>query len=423
MAAIQVVAAPRTPDWVIDDYLKFNPPADVGCPLCNEKWLQRALCEDQQAASLLPPKLPGGPILLGAHARAECAYQDWKWAVDDLWEDERHRFQTAARQCHLDKETARQLQEANCRQRLLDKRAAYECQKAVRCQRLLDKETARCQRLLNEESACCLMVERAALAQQMAAAQTIFLWLCRRRLHVRLARQTLRQQQCKAALARLRYEQECCLHAAMADERQQQAAATQEKALADEADEQRCQEEAAHAAALVDTGLAKERCCHEMATIAAMVAEKAIAQLAAMLAEMASTAEQRHHEAPRRRKRWPMTPTNNVKRPCRRKRWWTRPKSDAGPPRGTKRWPTRLTSDIATSRRNVLRLWRQKRLPRASTTRTRTMLHGNLRHMLHPSLLALTPSWPKSEPWMMVSATGMHSVTRSLPRRTTKPQL
>jgi hypothetical protein len=60
--------------------------------------------------------------------------------------------------------------------------------------------------------------------------------------------------------------------------------------LADEVDEQRCQEEAAHAAALADMALAKERRCHEMATTAAMVAEKAIAQLAATLAETASTA-------------------------------------------------------------------------------------------------------------------------------------
>ncbi len=88
----------------------------------------------------------------------------------------------------------------------------------------------------------------------------------------------------------------------MADKRQRQAAGTREKALADEADEQRCQEEAAHAAALVDMVLAKERRCHEMAKIAVMVAEKAIAQLAAMLAEMASTAEQCCHEAATREK-------------------------------------------------------------------------------------------------------------------------
>ncbi len=110
-------------------------------------------------------------------------------------------------------------------------------------------------------------------------------------------------------------------------------------------------------------------------------------------------------------------------RPHMRKRWQTRPTSDAGPPRRTKRWPTRLTSDVTTSRPNALRLRRQKRLPRISTTRTMTMLRGNLRHMPHPSSLVLTPSWPKSEPWMMVLETGLHLVTRSTPRRTTKPQL
>ncbi len=41
---------------------------------------------------------------------------------------------------------------------------------------------------------------------------------------------------------------------------------------------------------------------HEMATTTAMVAEKAIAQLAATLAEMASTAEQGCHEAATREK-------------------------------------------------------------------------------------------------------------------------
>jgi len=155
---------PRAPDWVIDDYLKFNPPADVGRPLCNKDWLQRALCEDQQAASLLPPEVPREPILHGACAHAEHAYRDWKWAVDDLWDDECHHLQTAARQRHLDEETARQRQEANRRQQLLDERAAYERQEAVRRQRLLDEETARCQLLLNEEAACHFMAKRAALA-------------------------------------------------------------------------------------------------------------------------------------------------------------------------------------------------------------------------------------------------------------------
>ncbi len=86
------------------------------------------------------------------------------------------------------------------------------------------------------------MAERAALARQMVAAQTIFLWLCRRRLHVRLARRTLRRQQRKAALAHLQYEQDCCSRAALAEEQRQQAAAVQAKALADKADERRWQD-------------------------------------------------------------------------------------------------------------------------------------------------------------------------------------
>ncbi len=105
---------PRAPDWVFGDFQKFNPPADVGPPFCNKERLQQALREDQQAASLLLLKLPGGPILLGARARAERAYQDWKWAVEALWEDERHRLQlqTAACQRHIDKQAAHKQKEA-----------------------------------------------------------------------------------------------------------------------------------------------------------------------------------------------------------------------------------------------------------------------------------------------------------------------
>jgi hypothetical protein len=180
--------------------------------------------KDQQATSLLPPKLPGGPILLGACTCAERAYQDWKWAVNKLWEHKHHRLQTAARQrlldehathecqeaarqeaaraapCLLDKCAANQRQDANRCQRLLDKRAAYKCQEAVRRQRLLDEETAHHQRLLNKKAD---RREHAALARQMAAAQTIFLCLCCRCLQICLAQKTARRQQRKAALAHL----------------------------------------------------------------------------------------------------------------------------------------------------------------------------------------------------------------------------
>jgi hypothetical protein len=194
---------PRAPDWVCD---------------APDDWIGRALHKDQQAAGLLPPKSPGGPILFGAHTHAERAYQDWKWAVNELWEGKRHCLQTAAHQRHHDEETARQCQEANHHQQLLNKHAAYECQEAARHQRLLNKETAHRQHLLDEFAARRLMAERAALARQMVAAQTISLWLCRRRLYVRLACQTLRRQQCKAALARLQYKQDCCLCAALVEE-------------------------------------------------------------------------------------------------------------------------------------------------------------------------------------------------------------
>ncbi len=242
---------PCAPDWVFDDYQKFNPPANVGCPLRNEEWLQRALCKDQQAASLLPPKLSGGTILPGACAHPERAYKDWKWAVDELLEHKHHCLQTAARQRLLDERAAHKHQEATRQeaactaQCLLYERATHERQEAARqeaahtAQSLLDlraalecQEAMRCQRILNKEAASC---QGAAHARQMAADQIIFLWLCRQRLHAWLACQTLRQQQCEAALARLQHEQECCACAQQAEEQREQVAATRAKAVADEA--------------------------------------------------------------------------------------------------------------------------------------------------------------------------------------------
>jgi hypothetical protein len=60
---------------------------------------------------------------------------------------------------------------------------------------------------------------------------------------------------------------------------------------------------------------------------------------------------------------------------------------------------------------------------KAEHNKSTTMLRSKLRCTPHTSLLALTSSRPKSEPWMTVLATGLHLVTRSLPRRTTKPQI
>jgi hypothetical protein len=125
---------PRALDWVFNNYQKSNPLANVGCPLHDEEWHQQAFREDKQAAGILPPDPPGGPILHGARAHAECAYQDWKWTVDALWEDERHRLKTAVRQCHIDEQVAcKQLEAAHCQQ-LLDKRAANKRQEANHCQ-------------------------------------------------------------------------------------------------------------------------------------------------------------------------------------------------------------------------------------------------------------------------------------------------
>jgi hypothetical protein len=143
---------PRAPDWVFDDFQKFNFPVDVGHPFRDEEWLQQALCKDQQVTGLLPPKLPGGTILLGARAHAVHTYQNWKWAVDKLWEHERHCLQTAARQRLLDERAAHECQEAarqeaaRAAQRLLDEQAALKCQEAVRCQRILNKVAASRQR-------------------------------------------------------------------------------------------------------------------------------------------------------------------------------------------------------------------------------------------------------------------------------------
>ncbi len=82
------------------------------------------------------------------------------------------------------------------------------------------------------------LAERRAKAREQAAACTIFLWLCHCRLHIRLVCQTSRCQQCEAAFARLRYEQDCCRRAALAEEQCRQAAAARAKAAIDEATEQ-----------------------------------------------------------------------------------------------------------------------------------------------------------------------------------------
>ena len=142
-------------------YERYNPPANVGRPLCDEEWHQQAIREDQQAAGLLPPEPRGGPIFHGARAHAERAYRNWKGAIDDLWGDKYEALlvmqaasarqnEAAHRQWLLDEHTARARQQeaarqeaARAAQRLLHKRAALERQgEAAHRQRLLDEETA-----------------------------------------------------------------------------------------------------------------------------------------------------------------------------------------------------------------------------------------------------------------------------------------
>jgi hypothetical protein len=210
---------PCAPEWLFDYYKSYNPPANVGRPPPYEEWLQRAIREDQEAARLLPPKPRGGPILHGACACADRAYRDWKASIDDLWADEYEVLLVPTRACQ--REAARQ-EAARAAHRLLHEQADRARQKAAaRRQRLLDEETARRQ--------C------AVQAGQTTAARVIFLWLRRRRLFARLARQTSRRLQHEVALACMQHEQECCARALQAEEQHRQAAAARAKAIADEA--------------------------------------------------------------------------------------------------------------------------------------------------------------------------------------------
>ena len=147
---------PRAPEWLFEYYERYNRPDTFGRPIRDEDWHQRAICEDQQAAGLLPPEPLGGPILLGARAHAERAYRDWKRAIDELWADEHHRLclveEQAARACQeeaarrrqlVDEQAARARQEAARRQRLLDEQAARARQEAARRQQLLAKQIGR----------------------------------------------------------------------------------------------------------------------------------------------------------------------------------------------------------------------------------------------------------------------------------------
>ena len=125
-------------------------PANVGQPLYDEEWHQRAIREDQQAAGLLPTVPRGGPILHGCYARAERAYKDWKGAIDDMWADEHHRLFEAQAARARQEEAARRTQ-------LLHEQDARA------------RQVARRQQLLNEEAARARQEEAAARARQEEA--------------------------------------------------------------------------------------------------------------------------------------------------------------------------------------------------------------------------------------------------------------
>jgi len=257
---------PRAPGWLFDYYESYNPPPldTFGQPIC-EDWLQRATREDQRAARLLPPAPHGGPILTGAHARTDRAYRAWKRAIDELWADEHHRLGLVEEQATR----ARQEEAAASQERAA--RARQE-EAAVRASREGAAARVRARR-----------EEAADARRKTAAAQLIFLWLRRRRLHARLAQQRMQvaaaQAQAKA-LADEAKAQHRQAEAAIGEQRRQ-AAAAQEKHAADE----RC------AAESVALALAEERCRHE-----ALLAAEADVQRRHEAVLAAEADVQRRHE-------------------------------------------------------------------------------------------------------------------------------
>jgi hypothetical protein len=176
--------------------------------LCHDDWCTRA-CHEDHAGTMLqwPPEWPhplvlqqeqathfmqwkraagGRPITEYQRGATEGEYMVWKRTLDNVVESAWARYHQATHN-RQEAAAARARQEAARRQQLLDEQAARTRQEAA---------VARAR----QEAAC------------RVAARTIFLWLCRRRLHIRLARQTLRRQQHEANLARLRYEDDCCAH-------------------------------------------------------------------------------------------------------------------------------------------------------------------------------------------------------------------
>jgi len=140
----------------------------LAIPGTPDNWLSRGMHEDLDftAKGELPwPRRDSSD---------EAAYQTWKRTVDDMWPSH----------ASLDEHHA-----------LIETRARLEMALARQIRKL----------------------------RELSAARTIFLWLRRRRLHARLARQTSRRHVREAALTRLRHEQECSVRAALAEKLGQRA--------------------------------------------------------------------------------------------------------------------------------------------------------------------------------------------------------
>ena len=131
--------------------------------------------------------------------------------------------------------------------------------------------------------------------QELTPARTIFLWLRQHRLHARLARQTSRRQLHEAALARLRYEQECSECAALAEKQRLAAAAARATALDDAAVEQRIREALANEHRRYEADVHRlwdslaDECCRQEATN--------LSVNLALVKHCRLAEERRHHEA------------------------------------------------------------------------------------------------------------------------------
>ncbi len=227
--------------------------------LCHEDWCMRAHREDHAGTMLRWPqewphplvtqqdqaahfmqwqRVAGGrPIHEYQRGATEREYMVWKRTLDDVVESAWARHHQAAHACQ-ETTAAHARQEAARRQQLLDEQATHARQEAAAAH--ARQEAARHQQLLDEQRAAGLLYATSLFAQCIAedhvagllsakclfdrcvnsdrhlaefrtqvqkrvAASTIFLWLRRRCLHIRLARQTLRRLQREANLACLRY--------------------------------------------------------------------------------------------------------------------------------------------------------------------------------------------------------------------------